>query len=89
MHLLQYTRRKTSSYSLTIGEAGREEYDYARCCHCQLQWRIVPGSGIVRGWCSMCGQPTCGSRRCQSCVPFERAMEREELRQRLFAALGL
>ena len=91
MHLLQRTRQQTAGYILVTGPDGKtqEEYDLVRCCHCQAQFRILPGSGMVRGWCTMCGQTTCGRQPCQPCRPFERTIAAQEQRQRLFQALGL
>ena len=91
MHLLQRTRRQTAGYILVTGLDGRvrEEYDTAVCCHCQQSFRIVPGSGTTRGWCTLCGQTTCGKQACQPCVPFERKIAAQEQRQRLFEAIGL
>ena len=90
MHLLQHSRRKESGYILvtdTVTGVVMEEHATAQCCHCGLHWRIRPGSGIVRGWCTLCAQPTCGSRRCQSCVPFEKRLALEHARARLVQAL--
>ncbi len=91
MHLLHRTRRQTASYSILTGpdDAVLEEFDLAQCCHCGLHFRIRPGSGMTRGWCTMCGQITCGSIRCQSCEPFEKKLQREWARARLLQALGL
>ena len=79
MHLLQRTRSKPAGYILVTASDGRilEEYETARCCHCQLQWRIRPGSGILRGWCPLCSQPHCGRPACRSCVPFQKRLARE------------
>ena len=46
------------------------------CMHCQNHWRIRPGSGMERGWCSNCNGPTCGWQQCETtCVHFEKAIE--------------
>lgn len=46
------------------------------CAHCQKHWRIRPGSGISRGYCTNCDGPTCGKLECETrCVPFEKAIE--------------
>lgn len=61
--------------------------DTLMCVHCQYHWIIQPGSGAQRGWCGRCGGPTCGKRACETtCVPFERAIELMESKNRLFDA---
>ena len=91
MHLLHRVRRKEASYSLVLdqGTGRKEEYSLSQCCHCALHFRIRPGSGVVRGWCSLCSQPTCGKRTCQSCVPFEQRLARDHARAQIMRALGL
>lgn len=91
MHLLHHTRRKEAGYILvtdTVTGAVREEHSTAQCCHCGLHFRVRPGSGTVRGWCSLCSQITCGKRTCQSCVPFEKRLALEHARAQLLRALG-
>ena len=91
MHLLERTRHQTAGYILvtdTVSGKTLEEFDVARCCHCQLIWRIRPGSGVVRGWCTLCSEPTCGRMACQSCVPFERRLMLDHARTQLLQALG-
>ena len=62
------------------------EGDTAMCVHCQRHWRIRPGSGMQRGFCSRCSGPTCGKQACDTrCVPFEKAIERMESIGRLRA----
>jgi len=54
------------------------------CAHCQKHWRLQPGSGMERGWCARCNGPTCGKKHCETtCVPFERALELMESKNRL------
>jgi len=67
---------KYGGYALVTDPGGRvvEEYDTVRCGHCQRHYRVQPGSGKTRGWCTLCMQPTCGRPRCALCVPFERAL---------------
>lgn len=91
MHLLQRTRRKEASYAITtdIWSGQTEEYSLAACCHCGLHFRIRPGSGVLRGWCSLCSQITCGKKACQPCVPFEKRLALEHARVQLLKSLGL
>lgn len=49
--------------------------DTVQCVHCQRHYERVPGSGKVRGFCLRCMGPTCGTARCDVCVPFERKLE--------------
>jgi len=49
--------------------------DTAQCVHCNGHFQIVRGSGRVRGFCTKCMGPTCGSRECDECVPFEKRLE--------------
>ena len=82
---------KFAGYSTWTSNDGKTtlERDLLRCCHCQFQWYVKPGSGNQRGWCSMCNEPTCGALKCQSCIPFMRKIDEQEKRQRNFAELGL
>lgn len=91
MHLLHYTRYKTAGYILVTNTLGdvTEEHETSQCCHCGLHFRIRPGSGVVRGWCTLCAQITCGRGVCQSCLPFEKRLALEHARARLLLALGL
>jgi len=60
------------------------EGDTLMCTHCQKHWRLKPGSGMQRGWCGRCGGPTCGKQKCEtSCVPFEKAIELMESKNKL------
>ena len=80
MHLLSSTRHRTASYALLLDAEGKTitEHDLTQCCHCGLHFRIRPGSGIMRGWCCKCAQPTCGKLACQGCLPWEKRLEQEE-----------
>lgn len=54
------------------------------CVHCQMHWVVEPGSGRRRGWCWKCNGPTCGKYNCEmGCMPFEKALEMSEARDRL------
>ena len=53
--------------------------DMLMCVHGGEHWRIVPGSGMVRGFCLRCNGPTCGKEKCETrCIPFEQAIEQIE-----------
>jgi hypothetical protein len=49
-----------------------------QCCHCQKHWVPQPGSGKKRGFCFRCMKVTCGSDRCDRCVPAEQWLENVE-----------
>ena len=80
---------KFASYAKWTTPQGTTERDLLRCCHCQVQWYVKPGSGNTRGWCGLCAQPTCGSLNCQNCIPFMKKIEAQEKRQKLFKELGI
>jgi hypothetical protein len=42
-----------------------------QCCHCNRHFVSVKGSGTRRGFCMRCMKATCGSQKCDVCVPFE------------------
>lgn len=65
------------------------EADTAQCVHCEKHWMIQRGSGIRRGFCLRCSGPTCGSARCQRCLPFEAQLEASLRREALAKAMGL
>jgi hypothetical protein len=52
---------------------GREVADLLQCCHCQYTWRLEPGSGRRRGFCTLCMGVTCGRPPCMECSPFKAA----------------
>lgn len=56
-------------------DKGRQEWDTIWCPHCTGHFRVVPGSGTQRGWCSRCGAPTCGKPQCVPCVPFMKQVD--------------
>jgi len=78
-----------AGYAIMTGPEGIIERDLLRCCHCQRQWYVKPGSGNRRGWCGLCNAPHCGAPTCQSCVPFMKKIEAQEQRQRLLEAIGV
>lgn len=52
-------------------EDGRQVADLLQCVHCQFVWRVRPGSGRRRGFCTRCQGVTCGKPACMECVPFK------------------
>ena len=76
--LLERTaHRVSSSFEITgpliPGQEARG--DMLQCVHGGEHWVVRPGSGITRGFCFNCNGPTCGSPKCDQCLPFEKAME--------------
>lgn len=55
-----------------------EHYDTLCCVHCGAHWRVIPGSGRIRGYCETCAGPTCGPGCSQKCVPVEQLYENME-----------
>lgn len=85
--LLQHrVRRPNGHVVFTDRDGHQEEHQTLRCAHCQHVWMVEPGSGHRRGWCMSCAAPTCGRAGCDTCVPFEKAIEAEERRDRLYAS---
>lgn len=65
-----------------------EEAATLNCAHCQMIFRVQPGSGRRRGFCFKCNAVTCGKPRCErTCVPWEKFVERAESLQSLDAAI--
>lgn len=54
---------------------GEHVGDTLRCVHCSGHWVPIKGSGITRGYCLNCKGPTCGSPRCDICIPLEKRLE--------------
>lgn len=57
---------------------GRHVADTVQCCHCNMHYQMITGSGIKRGFCLKCMKPTCGRKFCDPCVPFEMKMDLAE-----------
>ena len=51
------------------------ELETRRCSHCGSHWVHEPGSGRKRGYCMKCSGPTCGTKKCDECVPHEAEIE--------------
>ena len=76
MHILKHTVRKPKGI-ITIDDpefAHTIQKETLCCMHCRRHWIVEPGSGKRRGYCYKCAGPTCGSKKCDTCVPFEKAM---------------
>jgi len=79
---------RVEGYAIITGEAGEvQEFDTFTCPHCNGVCIIRPGSGKQRGYCNMCGGPTCGRPNCMECVPFLKKLERHERRFELRKAM--
>ena len=89
MNILRYNpRRPRGSLRSYDGEGPDKETETLSCVHCQMFWEIEPGSGKERGWCWRCSGPICGKPVCMArCVPWEKAIEITEARQRLWQAV--
>ena len=72
------TARKPAG-NVLITEPGMpaKEFDTLQCVHCGGQWQVVPGSGILRGFCTRCHGPFCGPQ-CSKCIPHEKWLEQME-----------
>jgi hypothetical protein len=53
---------------------GNHIADTMKCTHCGHVWIPIVGSGRIRGWCTKCNGPTCGSKECHECYPFEKKL---------------
>lgn len=86
---LQHSVRRPMGYMVSTGPVGVEdEGETTMCVHCQMHWKVQPGSGRKRGFCFNCNGLTCGKESCETrCVPFEKAIEEMEAKGRLEAAL--
>lgn len=72
---LQNTHSKVSSDLIIIDENGNEhQRECLKCVHCQQIWIVQRGSGKKRGFCMNCMGPTCGSKKCNTCIPLEIAL---------------
>ena len=88
MNILHYNPRRPRGYLRSYGGEGPDkESETLSCVHCQMFWEIEPGSGRERGWCWRCAGPLCGKRQCfERCLPWEKACEIIEARERLYQA---
>lgn len=76
-HLLGNTKfeRKPSG---AIMLDGIEVAHTLQCCHCGGHYVSVKGSGKRRGFCMKCMGVTCGSVKCDNCIPTEKMLDNIE-----------
>lgn len=68
----------------------QQEWDTQMCIHCQYHWRVIPGSGQKRGWCTSCNGALCGKAKCfATCQHWEKFIEKIEARGRVSNNLKL
>ncbi|KKN54907.1 hypothetical protein LCGC14_0588000 [marine sediment metagenome] len=79
------TARRAMGYvTITDPSATTQEWDTMMCIHCQYHWRVIPGSGIERGWCTSCNGALCGKAKCMAtCRHWEKFIEQIEARGRV------
>jgi hypothetical protein len=62
--------------AIIITDAKGEHHTATRqCAHCGNHFVSVRGSGIVRGFCTLCNHVTCGSKECLAHFPFEKKID--------------
>jgi hypothetical protein len=54
---------------------GETQRTTLQCCHCGNHFVCVKGSGVQRGFCTLCNQVTCGAHRCMAHFPFEKKLD--------------
>lgn len=74
----EHTQRRPGGYAKIVGPNGIQEADTQTCVHCNTVFHMVKGSGTRRGYCMRCKAITCGSKRCDTCIPFEALLEHWE-----------
>ena len=68
-------RKPHGNFIITDPNSPTIEGDTLQCCHCGMHWIQIKGSGIKRGFCMNCMQPTCGKPECSVCLPHEKLLE--------------
>lgn len=75
-------RQQVSGTAIYTTEPGAptEQAQTRQCVHCGMQFTVVPGSGVSRGYCMSCDGITCGKKiKCETvCKHFEKAIEEME-----------
>lgn len=67
MKLLKYPRKPDGEIIID----NYIERPTLQCCHCGKHWLYKPGEGKKeRGLCLKCLRPTCGSKECMECRPY-------------------
>ncbi len=74
IHLI-HSKPKPNSQVIITGEYSTSGYDMVCCVHCRHHWEVKRGSGKTRGFCYKCMGPTCGSKKCGVCVPYEKMID--------------
>src|SRR5437764_286195 len=54
---------------------GQEVAQTKQCCHCNVHFVSIKGSGKIRGYCTLCKSITCGAPACDPHVPFEAKLD--------------
>ncbi len=91
--LLRHLDRRHNGEWRSLDEARARvlaEGQTLQCGHCPRMWELRPGSGIERGFCLKCNQPTCNQPGCTppgECRPWEAQMEAMERRARLLESV--
>ena len=67
----KYERKSNGSFIVD----GIEVAHTLQCCHCGKHFVSFKGSGMIRGFCMKCMKTTCGSIKCDNCLPFERRLD--------------
>jgi hypothetical protein len=68
----------SGTYHAFGGDEAEKVVDTVQCVHCGRHWLWEPGSGKQRGFCLGCNGITCGSKKCDVCVPMEQQLENME-----------
>jgi len=64
------------------------EMETYECCHCNAHFVRKVGKGPP-AMCLMCMEPTCGSKPCDVCIPFEATLEAWEGTRRFWKQLEI
>lgn len=71
-----HTARRPDGQETLFDPDGRiTQFDTQQCPHCGGHFRIVPGSGTRRTFCTRCARVTCGNPMCDACIPIEAQIE--------------
>ncbi len=67
---------------------GVVEHETYQCCHCSAHFFRKVGQGPP-AMCLLCNEPTCGTKTCDRCVPFEAKLEAWEGRRKFWKELEI
>ena len=73
---------------VTDPDGGVQEKETYQCCHHNGHFARNVGQGPP-AMCLMCMQPTCGSKACDVCIPFEAKLEAWEGKRRFWKELDI